>query len=503
MTFAAALERVCSRSSDPEALADLASEALACGEEEQVLPLVKDALAHGPTARLWQWKGLLERALDEHEHALASFAEAALLDPHDASIAHGHARVALEAGVPAEQLYERAMRLAPSDGELLLGLAAARLAAGRGEQAERELDAVLGQAPLWIQGHVQLAQLRSMLGRPAESAASPERALESMPREPQLWRALFDVHIKRGDLAALADALQRAVEKGVARDVRLPFEAIATAELGQTDDADRLFDELDARGGAGLPIWRIRHLLRTGRTAQALPLIDAELTSERGDEAWPYAALAWRLAGDPRSEWLEGDPRLVAVVDLGADLPPLDELAQLLRSLHVAKGEYLDQSVRGGTQTDGPLLSRIDPLIRTLRSAIVDAVEQYVAQLPPPDPAHPLLRHPRDRRVRFSGSWSVRLRSGGRHSNHVHPQGWISSALYVALPERTDGERDDAGWLTLGQPDDKLGIDLDPWKTIKPEPGRLVLFPSWMWHGTVPFSYGERLTVAFDVAVPR
>ncbi len=35
---------------------------------------------------------------------------------------------------------------------------------------------------------------------------------------------------------------------------------------------------------------------------------------------------------------------------------------------------------------------------------------------------------------------------------------------------------------------------------VKPPPGLLVLFPSYMWHGTVPFS-GEapRLTVAFDL----
>jgi hypothetical protein len=35
---------------------------------------------------------------------------------------------------------------------------------------------------------------------------------------------------------------------------------------------------------------------------------------------------------------------------------------------------------------------------------------------------------------------------------------------------------------------------------IKPEPGRLVLFPSYMWHGTAPFSGdAERLTIAFDL----
>jgi hypothetical protein len=84
----------------------------------------------------------------------------------------------------------------------------------------------------------------------------------------------------------------------------------------------------------------------------------------------------------------------------------------------------------------------------------------------------------------------------------VHPLGWISSALYVGLPERTAGEPENAGWLTLGEPDEKLRLKLGPWREIEPKPGQLVLFPSWMWHGTVPFIEGERLTVAFDVRPP-
>ena len=38
---------------------------------------------------------------------------------------------------------------------------------------------------------------------------------------------------------------------------------------------------------------------------------------------------------------------------------------------------------------------------------------------------------------------------------------------------------------------------------MRPKPGRLALFPSYMWHGTVPFTTDEsRLTIAFD-AVPK
>ena len=101
--------------------------------------------------------------------------------------------------------------------------------------------------------------------------------------------------------------------------------------------------------------------------------------------------------------------------------------------------------------------------------------------------------------MRFAGSWSVRLAGAGFHSNHIHPAGWISSAFYVTLPAMDRGHE---GWLKLGEPQAELGLDLAPFRHIEPKPGRLVLFPSTMWHGTEPFAAGERLTVAFDVARP-
>jgi len=218
---------------------------------------------------------------------------------------------------------------------------------------------------------------------------------------------------------------------------------------------------------------------------------------------WPYAAIAWRLAGDRRWEWLEGDlDRFVSVIDLSAEISDIDALEKSLRVLNFGQGEYLDQSVRGGSQTDGPLFTKVDPEIRALRAVIVAAVERNVKSLPPVDPAHPLLGPRRDRKIGFSGSWSVLLKGTGFHANHVHPQGWISSALYIHLPKRSTSDSPTAGWLTLGEPQVELGLDLRPLLEIEPKPGRLVLFPSYCWHGTRPFLQGERLTVAFDVRRP-
>ena len=112
-----------------------------------------------------------------------------------------------------------------------------------------------------------------------------------------------------------------------------------------------------------------------------------------------------------------------------------------LRGLHLDLHQPLEQSVRGGTQTDGPLFARIEPEIRALRAAIVAAVERHIAQLPPPRGRPPEPLRPKRAPVRFAGSWSVRLAGAGFHANHIHPAGWISSAFYVALPAMDRGPR--------------------------------------------------------------
>jgi uncharacterized protein (TIGR02466 family) len=100
---------------------------------------------------------------------------------------------------------------------------------------------------------------------------------------------------------------------------------------------------------------------------------------------------------------------------------------------------------------------------------------------------------------RLKGGWSVKLEPDGFHADHLHPEGWLSSAFYVELPQ-TIGEDSKQGWIKFGQPGAPTRPALEAEHFVRPEPGRLVLFPSYMWHGTIPFSGTQtRLTMAFDV----
>ena len=83
--------------------------------------------------------------------------------------------------------------------------------------------------------------------------------------------------------------------------------------------------------------------------------------------------------------------------------------------------------------------------------------------------------------------------------NHVHPEGWISSAYYAEVPGEVEDVSSKSGWIKFGEPRYPVpGVVAE--KFVQPKQGRLVLFPSYMWHGTTPIHGDEpRMTIAFDV----
>ena len=449
---------------------------------------------HDP--RLWHVKGLIHRTLEQRELAIPAFQRALQLAPNEPIIVRGYARVLLEAGLPCVEEFGRAMKLVPNDPDIIQGLVSALVAEGRASEAMEGLEIALRRSPLWTEGQVLLSHLRWSEGERTGFTRNFDEALAIHPNSLELRREQLGALVEAEHFAEALECIEEGRRRFGDHVLFTSNEAAVRSESGDLERADRLFEELAPLDFANIEMWHVRHLLRSGRAAEASELMDRWLDTSDQYLFWPYAASAWRLTGDARSQWLEGDERLVGVYDLSDRLPPIDRLAEVLRKLHVSKSEFFSQSVRGGTQTDGNLFHRIEPEIIQMREAIREAVAKHAAQLPAADPAHPLLRsRPRD--IRFSGAWSVRLTGGGFHANHVHPMGWLSSALYVVLPP--DLGQDEAGWLTLGEPQAQLGLDLPPFRLIEPKPGRLTLFPSWMWHGTRPFGAGERLTVAFDV----
>lgn len=487
-------------------LLQICNDALDAGLFEE-LEFWLSRLVSGPQKanfRTWQMLGLARRELQDSGGAFHAFEQARKLAPQDAQIAHSLARTAMEAGFKSAHLFKAARALAPNDSQVLLGNIAALLADEGATAALDELAGLLQLHPGWHEGHRTYARIAAMAGPASDRLASLKGALSRYPHDLNLWVRMVEIAMQGGDYTTALSCIERArqISGGASEFDRA--EAICQSEMGAAQVAEGIFDRLPTERTAVGHTHRIRNLIRLGRLDEAAQAADRKFSQDEEVHLWPYRALLWRALGDPRWDWLEGDSRLVGVYDISSELGSIGDLVDVLRAIHRGTGAPIDQSVRGGTQTDGDLLARAEPEIRRLRAALVEAARSHVAQLPPPQHGHPTLIRSRSP-IRVEGSWSVRLVSAGFHVDHVHPLGWFSSAFYAHLPESHLGisrnSTGDAGWLVFGE--SPLLPDLKAFRSVEPQVGRLALFPSTMWHGTRPFDEGERLTVAFDITRPR
>lgn len=175
----------------------------------------------------------------------------------------------------------------------------------------------------------------------------------------------------------------------------------------------------------------------------------------------------------------------------------LADLKDFLLALHSSKEQPLEQTLHKGTQTRGNLFDLNHPLLAHIQSQYKIAVNAYTEILGHLPPLYPNFWQ--NKATEFSGSWSVALKQNGFHNHHVHPMGWLSSACYIALPIISDN--DNQGYFQIGVPNlANNGLGLPPLKEIKPKLGMLMLFPSMLWHGTVPFEENSlRLSIACDI----
>lgn len=385
-----------------------------------------------------------------------------------------------------------------ADGQTLQ-LAGALHSEGRVEEAVKLLQNVLHLDGLWLAGHQTLSNLRWQFGHGENAHDSFAVAASRFPQATELWAAWAGSLNSAGRPQAALDVIHRARTAGAIGPILDMIESESLSIVGEAAAADVVLSRLSMIDAPDFEASRMRHAMRHSRFDAAVQIGNRVLSKSFHGECWAWMGAAWRALGDQRSDWFHRGLQLVGTRNLDLDADLHSQVVTLLKRLHgQTKHHPLNQSPRGGTQTMGPLFKRAEPELRELRSLILGAVRSYMSSLPERDATHPFLSAPRDG-VRIEGAWSVKLRPQGRHVAHIHSHGWISSALYLELPEETKASATQAGWFEVGQPLLPDAWDKPPLARIEPTVGKLALFPSLFWHGTVPFDAGERLTIAFDI----
>lgn len=445
----------------------------------------------------------------------------------------------------AIEIYKEAVRQFPTSAVALHNLAAAYGDAGNYVDAERvagmAIQAGLNAAETWlVRGRARFglndfagaetAYREAIARQPDAAAARMELAQLIWMRSGDREQALKAVETPDGSdtpqeaffgflqaqvlehmeetQAALALILPLVVKPGYSSRLRAPMLAFASQLAAQTGDAPgavALAEQavrLAEPGDPGALEAEVRALIAAGEGEKASAAAARLLRLNPDNQRFiAIQATAWRLAGDPRYSTVYDYQNLVrtAMIAVPATWPSLDaylaDLAVELKQAHPFRAHPFGHSVRQGSQKSD-VLSVPTRAISAFVEAITPPINAFLDSMG--QGSDPLRSRRRDS-AQMIGNWSVWLRPGGHHADHVHPDGWMSSACYIELPPAVNaGGRE--GWLRFGKPGIPSGGNLQAEHWVQPKPGLLALFPSYMWHGTEPFGGTEpRLTIAFDL----
>ncbi|MDR0184834.1 putative 2OG-Fe(II) oxygenase [Lysobacter arvi] len=468
--------------------------------------------------------GTLQLQAGEVDAALVSLSLAMRRLPQEPRAAFRYGTAAFHAG-DFEQAafgFEVATQLKPDWTQAWNNLAAAQ---GKRQQYVAAIAAA--RNALQLQGdasaHQALAALQSNLFDQASLREGLQHALRALQLDPSLAPAHRDAAIlsrKLGDAASAEAHARRALELAP-RDV----ESIdILGEQLQLNRKTREAVEVYAQAlGAGVesPTLHRQHgiaLLHDGQSDAARNALRDALRRAPDDQrtiAHLGVAVAQQDAGRA-AQWL-GLHRHVHAVELPtphgfADAEAFHRaLADDIRRHSQQRWEPAGLAARNA-YLSGDLLADRTPAIVGFEQRLRDAIDAFLGRCrearagerPPGDDAlagDVFLRNAPERyRMHV---WATQAAERGFIDTHIHEDSWLSGAYYVELPPAIrDDDATHAGWIEFGRPFASLPQPPDAaLRRLCPKVGTLLLFPSYLFHRTLPYTgAGERISISFDLA---
>ena len=187
--------------------------------------------------------------------------------------------------------------------------------------------------------------------------------------------------------------------------------------------------------------------------------------------------------------------RVGTIADSAEEIDALaGEVLEDLKNIH-AVWEPPRVTTISGYQTPGNLFASPEGYLAKLDSIIKTEINAYHFEFKSESCVFIDL-WPQELRLR---GWLVRLLKGGHQNDHIHPGGWLSGVIYLKLPEQLNGDEGCIEFNLGGYVFPHL-IDDWPTKLHRPKVGEIVLFPSSLFHRTIPTATDdERISLSFDL----
>ncbi len=415
--------------------------------------------------------------------AIKSYRRAAKLKPNDPNILNNLGLALGSDGQlqEAEKVLRQALLLDPDLAITAVNLAdvLCRLALPEQmQEAERLCRRVLSLPPEMAKAHAVLARSLTVGNRQGEAVVAIKTAVQLEPGNGLFQEQLAELSMKSADPKTAEVAARHAVRINPTRARSAGLLGSALLAQEKLEDAKSWLHKaikLDPTGMEGC---------------------------EAGAAANLYVAYLKKRQYDDVSTLLNLDQLVFPVeIETPEDYENLQdfntELARAIKDHPSLQWNPAGYVTRKGAITGNVLLDA-QPIFKAMEIAIRNGIELFLAALPS-EPTHHFKRD-LSRRFRMV-MWAVILDQEGHLETHIHEGSWISGVYYVSIPDfEQEIGTDAAGAIEFGRPAKQYDLhDGFTTRIVKPQDGRLVLFPSSMFHRTIPFrAEAERICISFN-----
>ena len=397
---------------------------------------------------------------------------------------------------------------APSDPQAFYNLGLVHQSQGRLDEAYADYSAAIEFGPDVASSHFNLGAVLTQMGRFEAALDSLDAALALDPEHAKAYASKGYILRIQGRVEDAVAMYGRAFSLSPDDPALLGDLGLALRDSGRFQEAASAFDRalsIDPDYAEAISNY-CDTLLRMDAPRDAVAICDDYLSRH------PYHASVLAAKSVALNE--VGDKAAVAkLVDLdrfiaptqhdGAPgFPSMDDFNDALAGHILAHPSLVVAPTSNATQLgkhSGELLVAPKGPIAAFETLIRRAVKEYSNRLrAAPDRNHPVVANIPDR---WSlNIWSIVLEGEGYQLPHIHRAAWMSGVYYVRVPDIVqDGSR--AGWIEFGRPGAEYHGAAEPeTRAFQPAPGLMVLFPSYMFHETIPFvSTQTRISIAFDI----
>lgn len=405
----------------------------------------------------------------------------------------------------AVDLFTRALAARPDDSRLYFNRATLLMSLGETVRAEADYREAMRRDPANLPARINLGRIYLEDDRLDEAEGCFGPAAQTHPTVPETQECLGILRQRQGQHAEAADLFRRALALAPGNPRIEANLGWALLEAGQAEAAIAHFQRATATqpGVADLWVSLGAALMRAGRWAEAEPALGRSLACEpTHTRALALQAMTLDELGRPAERRRIVDLEALLWRHRVAEPPPgFADMASFNQALyrHVTAHPSLirersGKTTRNGSQT-GDLLDANPGPVAILADLIRKALDTYAGAAPS---GHPLFAaRPGRWRLRI---WGTVLGSAGHQDPHHHPSGWVSGVYYVRIPPEI-GDTSQAGWIEFGRPDPFFGSSaITDLRLVQPQEGEMLLFPSYVWHRTIPFTGDRpRVSIAFDI----